>query len=51
MAEGTVALVGIAYLEAKTANFGVLGHNFRRCWVKTTVLDYYVTTNWLCDIV
>ena len=50
MAEGTVALVGMAYLGAKTANFGVLGPNFCRFLVKTTILDYYVTKNWLCDI-
>ena len=43
MAEGTVALVGLAYLGAKTTTFGVLGPNFRLFWVKPTILDYYVT--------
>ena len=50
MAEGTVTLVRMAYSGAKTADFGVLGPYFRRFWVKTTVLDYYVTKKWLCDI-
>ena len=48
--EGSVTLVGMAYSGAKTANFWVLGPNFRRLWVKTTVLDYYVTKIWLRDI-
>ena len=39
MAEGTVTLAGMPYLGVKTANFGVLGPNFRHFWVKTTVLD------------
>ena len=43
MAEGTVTLVGLAYLGAKTVNFGDLGLNFHRFGVKTTVLGYYVT--------
>ena len=50
MAEGTVTLAGMAYLGAKTANFGGLGPNFRRFEVKITVLDYYVINIWSCDI-
>ena len=50
MAKGTFSLVGMAYSGAKTANFGVLGLDFRRFGVKTTVFDYYVTRRWLCDI-
>ena len=50
MAKRKVTLVGIAYSEAKTSTFGVLGPDFRRCWVKTTVLDYYVTKKQLIDI-
>ena len=50
MSKDTVALVGMAYSGAKTANFGVLGPNVRRFWVKTTVLDYYETKQWLCHI-
>ena len=45
MAEGTVALVGIAYLEAKTANFAFLGPNFHSFGIKNTVIDYYLTIN------
>ena len=45
MAKGTVTLVGMAYSGTKTANFGVLGLDFRRFWVKTTVFDYYLTKN------
>ena len=50
VAEGTVTLIGLAYLRTKTANFGVLGPNFHRFWVETTVLDYYMTKKGLCDI-
>ena len=42
MPKGTVTLVGLTYLVAKTANFGVLEPNFRR-WDKIAVLGYYVT--------
>ena len=51
LAKGAVTLVGMAYSGAKTANFGVLGLNIYRFWIKTTVFDYYVTRKWLRDIV
>ena len=42
--KGTVTLVRMAYSGVITAGFGNLGPYFRRFfWVKTTVLDYYVT--------
>ena len=50
MAEGIVASIGMAYLGANTANFGALWPNFRRFWVKTTVLDYRMTKKGLYDI-
>ena len=50
MAEGTVVLACMAYLGVKTARFRVLGPNFCRFWVKTTVLDYQVTKKWSRDI-
>ena len=34
----------------KPTDLGILGPNFRRFWVKFTVLAYYVTKKWLFDI-
>ena len=47
MAKATVTLVGMAYFGANMANVGVLGSNVGHFGVKTTVIDYYVTKEYI----